>query len=61
MPYYGVFDLLTLNVDNNGDVILAGSVLSDTLKKDAEREADGVPASADAAPVSADARSAVRI
>ena len=39
LPYYGVFDLLTLNVDNNDDVILAGSVLSDTLKKDAEREA----------------------
>src|SRR3979490_360246 len=39
LPYYGVFDLLTLNVDNNDDVILAGSVLNGTLKKDAEREA----------------------
>jgi len=38
LPYYGVFDLLTLNVDNNDDVTLAGYVLSDTLKKDAERE-----------------------
>jgi len=38
LPYYGVFDLLTLNVDNNDDVTLAGYVLSDALKKDAERE-----------------------
>jgi BON domain-containing protein len=39
LPYYGVFDLLTLNVDNNDVVTLAGYVLSDLLKKDAEREA----------------------
>lgn len=38
LPYYGVFDLLTFNVDNNDDVTLAGYVLIDTLKKDAERE-----------------------
>jgi uncharacterized membrane protein YgcG len=38
LPYYGVFDLLTLNVDNNDNVTLAGFVLSDSLKKDAERE-----------------------
>jgi hypothetical protein len=38
LPYYGVFDLLTLNVDNNNVVTLAGSVLSGALKKDAERE-----------------------
>ena len=38
LPYYGVFDLLTFNVDNNDDVTLAGYVLTDTLKKDAERE-----------------------
>jgi hyperosmotically inducible periplasmic protein len=39
LPYYGVFDLLTFNVDNNGVVTLAGYVLTDSLKKDAEREA----------------------
>src|SRR5882672_3015071 len=39
LPYYGVFDLLTFNVDNNDVVTLAGYVLTDTLKKDAEREA----------------------
>jgi hypothetical protein len=38
LPYYGVFDLLTFNVDTNDDVTLAGYVLTDTLKKDAERE-----------------------
>jgi hypothetical protein len=38
LPYYGVFDLLTFNVDTNEDVTLAGYVLNDTLKKDAERE-----------------------
>jgi osmotically-inducible protein OsmY len=38
LPYYGVFDLLTFNVDNNDAVILAGYVLTDSLKKDAERE-----------------------
>jgi hyperosmotically inducible periplasmic protein len=38
LPYYGVFDLLTFNVDNNDNVTLAGYVLTDTLKKDAERE-----------------------
>jgi hyperosmotically inducible periplasmic protein len=39
LPYYGVFDLLTFNVDNNDNVTLAGYVVTDTLKKDAEREA----------------------
>jgi hypothetical protein len=39
MPYYGVFDLITLNVDQNDVVTLGGYVLVDTLKKDAEREA----------------------
>ena len=39
LPYYGVFDLLTFNVDTNGVVTLAGYVLTDSLKKDAEREA----------------------
>src|ERR1700716_2174354 len=39
LPYYGVFDLLTLKVDTNNVVTLAGYVLSDALKKDAEREA----------------------
>ncbi len=38
LPYYGVFDLLTFSVDNNDDVTLAGYVLTDSLKKDAERE-----------------------
>jgi hyperosmotically inducible protein len=38
LPYYGVFDLLTFNVDNNDDVTLAGYVVTDSLKKDAERE-----------------------
>jgi hypothetical protein len=44
LPYYGVFDLLTFNVDNNDVVTLAGYVLTDTLKKDAEREAREVKA-----------------
>src|SRR5213593_2044849 len=39
LPYYGVFDLLTFNVDDTGAVTLAGYVLTDSLKKDAEREA----------------------
>jgi hyperosmotically inducible protein len=39
LPYYGVFDLLTFNVDNSDVVTIAGYVLSDSLKKDAEREA----------------------
>jgi hypothetical protein len=38
LPYYGVFDLITLNVDPNNAVTLGGYVLTDTLKKDAERE-----------------------
>jgi BON domain len=42
LPYYGVFDLLTLKVDNNDVVTLAGYVLSGSLKKDAEREAKEV-------------------
>src|SRR5258708_1323208 len=40
LPYYGVFDLLTLNVAvDNGVVTLGGYVVTATLKKDAEREA----------------------
>jgi hypothetical protein len=39
LPYYGVFDLLTFNVDNNDVVTLAGYVLTGSLKNDAEREA----------------------
>ncbi len=39
LPYYGVFDLLTFNVDAQDNVTLAGYVLTDSLKKDAEREA----------------------
>jgi len=38
LPYYGVFDLLTVNVDTSGDVTLAGYVLNARLKKDAEHE-----------------------
>jgi hypothetical protein len=38
LPYYGVYDLLTFNVDAKGDVVLAGYVLQGSLKKDAERE-----------------------
>jgi hypothetical protein len=38
LPYYGVYDLLTFNVDAKDDVILAGYVLTGSLKKDAERE-----------------------
>jgi hypothetical protein len=39
LPYYGVFDLITFGVDQNNIVTLGGYVLTDTLKKDAEREA----------------------
>jgi osmotically-inducible protein OsmY len=39
LPYYGVFDLLTFQVDTNGVVSLGGYVLNNSLKKDAEREA----------------------
>lgn len=39
LPYYGVFDLLTFQVDPNGVVNLGGYVFNDSLKKDAEREA----------------------
>src|ERR1700730_4439623 len=39
LPYYGVFDLLTFNVDNNDVVTLAGYVLTGSLKNDTEREA----------------------
>jgi len=38
LPYYGVFDLLTFNVDAQGGVALGGYVLNDSLKKDSERE-----------------------
>lgn len=39
LPYYGVFDLITFTVDPDGIVTLGGYVMTDTLKKDAEREA----------------------
>lgn len=39
LPYYGVYDLISLSVDQNNVVSLGGYVLTDTLKKDAEREA----------------------
>jgi osmotically-inducible protein OsmY len=39
LPYYGVFDLLTLNVADDGVVTLGGYVFMSTLKTDAEREA----------------------
>jgi hypothetical protein len=39
LPYYGVFDLITFTVDENSVVSLGGYVLTDTLKKEAEREA----------------------
>jgi hyperosmotically inducible protein len=38
LPYYGVFDLLTFNVDAQGGVSLGGYVVNDSLKKDSERE-----------------------
>jgi hyperosmotically inducible protein len=38
LPYYGVFDLLTFNVDAQNGVALGGYVVNDTLKKDSERE-----------------------
>jgi osmotically-inducible protein OsmY len=38
LPYYGVFDLLTFNVDAQGNVTLGGDVVNDSLKKDSERE-----------------------
>ena len=38
LPYYGVFDLLTFNVDAQGGVTLGGYVVNDSLKKDSERE-----------------------
>ncbi|HEY2904824.1 MAG TPA: BON domain-containing protein [Vicinamibacterales bacterium] len=41
LPYYGVYDLITFTVDQNNVVTLGGYVLTDTLKKDAEREARG--------------------
>jgi hypothetical protein len=39
LPYYGVYDLITLNVDQSSVVTLGGYVLTDTLKSDAGREA----------------------
>jgi hyperosmotically inducible periplasmic protein len=39
LTYYGVYDLITFNVDQNNVVTLGGYVMTDTLKKDAEREA----------------------
>jgi osmotically-inducible protein OsmY len=45
LPYYGVFDLLTFQVGDNGVVTLGGYVLNGSLKGDAEHEVkkvDGV-------------------
>jgi hypothetical protein len=39
LPDYGVFDLLTLGVENASVVSLGGYVVTETLKKDAERTA----------------------
>ena len=39
LPYYGVFDLITFNVDQDNVVTLGGYVLTNTLKKDAASEA----------------------
>jgi hyperosmotically inducible protein len=36
LPYYGVFDVLSYNVDPGGNVTLVGSVVRPTLKSDAE-------------------------
>jgi hypothetical protein len=38
LPYYGVYDLLTFAVNQDNVVTLGGYVMTDTLKKDAERE-----------------------
>lgn len=45
LPYYGVFDWLEYEVQNNGTVILRGQVVRPTTKSDAEgrvKEIDGV-------------------
>ena len=45
LPYYGVFDWLTYQVQNDGTVVLSGQVVRPSTKSDAEREVkdiDGV-------------------
>ena len=45
LPYYGVFDWLEYEVQNNGTVVLRGQVVRPTTKSDAEgrvKEIDGV-------------------
>src|ERR1041384_7766964 len=45
LPYYGVFDWLEYEVQNNGTVILRGQVVRPTTKSDAEgrvKDIDGV-------------------
>src|ERR1044072_4426673 len=45
LPYYGVFDWLTYQVQNDGTVVLSGQVVRPTTKSDAEgrvKEIDGV-------------------
>lgn len=37
LPYYGVFDILNYQVDDNGTVELGGYVYRDSLKEEAER------------------------
>src|SRR6185369_14443190 len=47
LPYYGVFDWLTYEVQNDGTVILRGEVVRPSTKSDAEHEVkdvDGVRA-----------------
>lgn len=45
LPYYGVFDWLTYQVQNDGTVVLSGEVVRPSTKSDAEgrvKEIDGV-------------------
>src|ERR1044072_62825 len=45
LPYYGVFDWLTYQVQNDGTVVLSGQVVRPSTKSDAEgrvKEIDGV-------------------
>src|ERR1044071_527667 len=47
LPYYGVFDWLTYQVQNDGAVVLSGQVVRASTKSDAEHEVkdiDGVRA-----------------
>ena len=43
LPYYGVFDALTYQVNANGTVELGGSVFRDSLREEAERAVLKVP------------------